>query len=117
MRPSATLVVSIIMPCRNDAAALGRTLEWLPRLVGMEEAEVIVTASGDAALRQRQRQRDCRLCRRALEDASALDRRIRATIPGVVDTGLFLGTADTVLVAADGAVSELTRNAMGRKVV
>jgi hypothetical protein len=35
----------------------------------------------------------------------------------VVDTGLFLGTADTVLVAADGAVRELTRNAMGRKVV
>jgi ribose 5-phosphate isomerase A len=51
-----------------------------------------------------------------IEDASALDRRIRA-IPGVVDTGLFLGTADTVLVAADGAVRELTRNAMGRKMV
>lgn len=48
MRPSATPVVSIIMPCRNDAAALGRTLDWLPRLVGMAEAEVIVTASGDA---------------------------------------------------------------------
>jgi glycosyltransferase involved in cell wall biosynthesis len=48
MRPSAPPVVSIIMPCRNDAAALGRTLDWLPRLVGLEEAEVIVTASGDA---------------------------------------------------------------------
>jgi hypothetical protein len=36
------------MPCRNDAAALGRTLDWLPRLVRLEEAEVIVTASGDA---------------------------------------------------------------------
>ena len=27
-----TPVVSIIMPCWNDAAALGRTLDWLPRL-------------------------------------------------------------------------------------
>ena len=46
-----------------------------------------------------------------IEDASALDRRLRA-IPGVVDTGLFLGTADTVLVAADGAVSERMRRAV-----
>jgi len=46
-----------------------------------------------------------------IEDASAFDRRLRA-IPGVVDTGLFLGTADTVLVAADGAVREVTRRAI-----
>jgi uncharacterized protein len=48
MRPSAPPAVSIVIPCRNDAAALGRTLDWLSRLVGMDEAEVIVTASGDA---------------------------------------------------------------------
>ena len=42
MRPWAPPAMSI----RNDAAALGRTLDWLPRLLGME-AEVNVTASGD----------------------------------------------------------------------
>ena len=46
-----------------------------------------------------------------LDNAGALDRRLRA-IPGVVDTGLFLGTADIVLVAADGAVRERTRRAV-----
>jgi ribose 5-phosphate isomerase A len=43
-----------------------------------------------------------------IPDARALERAIRA-IPGVVDTGLFLGTADTVLVADGTSVSELTR--------
>jgi ribose 5-phosphate isomerase A len=44
----------------------------------------------------------------AIEDAAALERWLRA-IPGVVDTGLFLGTADTVLVADGEAVRELKR--------
>ena len=39
---------SIIIPARNDAAALGRTLDYLARLQGMESAEIIVVASGDA---------------------------------------------------------------------
>jgi ribose 5-phosphate isomerase A len=42
------------------------------------------------------------------DDAPALERSIRS-IPGVVDTGLFLEMADTVLVADSGAVRELTR--------
>jgi ribose 5-phosphate isomerase A len=43
-----------------------------------------------------------------IPDARALERTLRA-IPGVVDTGLFLGTADTVLLAAGGTVRQLTR--------
>jgi len=43
-------------------------------------------------------------------DTAAFERRIRA-IPGVVDTGLFLGTADLVLVGEDGGVRELARGA------
>ncbi len=38
---------SIIIPARNDAAALGRTLDFLGGMVGAREAEVIVAASGD----------------------------------------------------------------------
>lgn len=41
--------ISIIIPARNDAAALGRTLDWLRGLHGVEGAEVIVAASGDRA--------------------------------------------------------------------
>jgi ribose 5-phosphate isomerase A len=43
-----------------------------------------------------------------LETPAALDGEIRS-IPGVVDTGLFLGTAHTVLVAEGGMVRELAR--------
>ncbi len=43
-----------------------------------------------------------------LPDPHALERAIRA-IPGVVDTGLFLGTADLVLVAEAGGIRELKR--------
>src|SRR5215813_6127564 len=41
------MTISIILPCRNDAAALGRTLDCLDGLSGIEDAEVIVGASGD----------------------------------------------------------------------
>jgi ribose 5-phosphate isomerase A len=41
-------------------------------------------------------------------DPPGLERALR-TIPGVVDTGLFLGTADTVLVADGTSVSERRR--------
>jgi ribose 5-phosphate isomerase A len=42
------------------------------------------------------------------DDAAALDREIRR-IAGVVDTGFFLGTAERVLVAEDGAIRVLRR--------
>jgi hypothetical protein len=40
-------LVSIIIPARNDAAALRLTLDYLKRLRGIEWAETIVAASGD----------------------------------------------------------------------
>ena len=39
--------ISIIIPVRNDAEALARTLDHLFRIAGMDAAEVIVAASGD----------------------------------------------------------------------
>jgi ribose 5-phosphate isomerase A len=45
-----------------------------------------------------------------IADPAALDRALRS-IPGVLDTGLFLGTAETVLVAEDGRIRELKRPA------
>jgi len=44
----------------------------------------------------------------ALEDPRATDAAIRA-VPGVVDTGLFLGTAALVLVGTAAGIRELTR--------
>jgi ribose 5-phosphate isomerase A len=49
---------------------------------------------------------DCGIA--AQDDAAALDREIRR-IPGVVDTGFFLGTADRVLVAEAETVRVLRR--------
>lgn len=43
-----------------------------------------------------------------LDDPAGLEREIRR-IPGVVDTGLFLGTADTVVVAEAGTLRILRR--------
>ncbi|MGH7303373.1 MAG: ribose-5-phosphate isomerase RpiA [Candidatus Rokuibacteriota bacterium] len=43
-----------------------------------------------------------------IDDPKDLERAIRA-IPGVIDTGLFLGTADMVVVADGDAVRELIR--------
>jgi len=45
-----------------------------------------------------------------IADPAALDRELRS-IPGVIDTGFFLGTADTVLVAEGGRIRELKRPA------
>ena len=39
--------LSIIIPVRNDAASLNRTLDHLVCLAGISEAEIIVAASGD----------------------------------------------------------------------
>ena len=41
--------IAIVMPARNDAAALGRTLDHLRGVRGIEAAEVIVVAAGDRA--------------------------------------------------------------------
>ncbi len=38
---------SIVIPARNDAAALGRTLDRLGSLAGIETIEIVVAASGD----------------------------------------------------------------------
>lgn len=45
-----------------------------------------------------------------IADPAALDRELRS-IPGVIDTGFFLGTVDTVLVAGGGRIRELRRPA------
>ena len=42
-----TQKLSIIVPIRNDAAALARTLDYLGGLPGIADAEIIVAASGD----------------------------------------------------------------------
>lgn len=39
--------LSIVLPARNDAAALGRTLAHLARLAAIDGAEIIVAAAGD----------------------------------------------------------------------
>jgi ribose 5-phosphate isomerase A len=62
-----------------------------------EKGRTFVTDNGNVIL-------DCGL--EPPKDAAALDRAIRA-IPGVVDTGFFLGTAETVLLAEAGTVRVL----------
>src|SRR5262249_60247430 len=39
--------VSIVIPARNDAAALARSLAHLTRIVGIDASEVIVAGAGD----------------------------------------------------------------------
>lgn len=51
---------------------------------------------------------DCAV--RPIEAPAAFERDLRA-IPGVVDTGLFLGIADLVLVAQGGSIREMKRGA------
>jgi len=41
--------LSIVVPARNDAEALARTLDHLATLPGVDDAEVIVAAAGDPA--------------------------------------------------------------------
>jgi ribose 5-phosphate isomerase A len=47
---------------------------------------------------------------RPIEAPAAFGRDLRA-IPGVVDTGLFLGITDLVLVAEGGGIREMRRGA------
>jgi ribose 5-phosphate isomerase A len=80
--------------CRRRVAALGLKPE-----VRMHDGTPYVTDNGNWVL-------DCGV--EPLADAAALERSLWA-IPGVVDTGLFLGTASLVLVGRDGAVEEMKR--------
>jgi ribose 5-phosphate isomerase A len=45
-----------------------------------------------------------------IADPATLEQKIRA-IPGVIDTGLFLGTAHLVVVADGDSIRELVRRA------
>jgi len=88
-------VVSFALPLsrrRLAALGLGPTL----RMAGEGQ---FVTDNGNVIL-------DCVVG--PILDPPALERALHA-VPGVVDTGLFLGTADTVLVADGTSVSELGR--------
>ena len=70
-------------------------------MVRLVEGKPFVSDNGNIIL-------DCAIG--PLEAPAAFDNKIRI-IPGVVDTGLFLGTAHTVLVAEGGTVRELRRDA------
>jgi ribose 5-phosphate isomerase A len=80
--------------CDRRLAALG-----CPSQLRRAGADPFVTDNGNWIL-------DCGIA--AQDDAAALDRDIRR-IPGVVDTGFFLGTAERVLVAEADAVRALRR--------
>jgi ribose 5-phosphate isomerase A len=80
--------------CDRRLAALG----CQPRL-RQAGADPFLTDNGNWIL-------DCGIA--AQDDAAALDRDIRR-IPGVVDTGFFLGTAERVLVAEADGVRVLRR--------
>ncbi len=80
--------------CRRRLEALG-----LKPGLRTQEQRPFVTDNGNVIL-------DCAVD--PIPDAPALERAIRE-VPGVVDTGLFLGTADMVLVLEAGAVRALTR--------
>jgi ribose 5-phosphate isomerase A len=88
-------IVPFALPlCHRRLGALGCQPHLRPA-----GAEPFVTDNGNWIL-------DCGIA--AQDDAAALDRDIRR-IPGVVDTGFFLGTAERVLVAETDAVRTLRR--------
>jgi len=88
-------VVPFALPvCRRRLAALG-----LGPALRMAGERPFVTDNGNVIL-------DCVVG--PIADPPGLERALRA-VPGVVDTGLFLGTADTVLVADGTSVSEWSR--------
>ncbi len=80
--------------CRQRIAALG-----LQPVARMHDGSPYVSDNGNWIL-------DCGIG--PLENAAGLERELTA-IPGVVDTGLFLGTAAAVLVGRNGDVEEMTR--------
>ena len=89
-------VVPFALPlCRRRLAALG-----LGPALRMAGERPFLTDNGNVIL-------DCVVG--SIADPPGLERALRA-VPGVVDTGLFLGTADTVLVADGTSVSEWSRH-------
>ena len=88
-------VVPFALPlCRRRLAALG-----LGPALRMAGERPFLTDNGNVIL-------DCVVG--PIADPPGLERALRA-VPGVLDTGLFLGTADTVLVADGTSVSEWSR--------
>jgi ribose 5-phosphate isomerase A len=88
-------VIPFALPlCLHRIAALG--LRPTLRMVGERP---FVTDNGNVLV-------DCAV--EPIGDPPGLERALRA-IPGVVDTGLFLGTADTVLVADGTSLNEWSR--------
>ncbi len=83
-----------VAPCRRRLQELG----YQPEL-RRPGAAAFVTDNGNVIF-------DCDTG--PLADPAAADRAIRA-IPGVVDTGLFLGTAEIVLIADGNAVRVVSR--------
>ena len=47
LAPPRPLSISVVIPARNDTAALGRTLDVLEGLTGAADVEIIVAAAGD----------------------------------------------------------------------
>jgi ribose 5-phosphate isomerase A len=88
------IVPFALAPCRRRLETLG-----LESTLRMRGDRPFVTDNSNLIL-------DCAV--EPIVDPPALERAIRA-IPGVLDTGLFLGTADTVLVADAKGVRELKR--------
>ncbi|HEV8672806.1 MAG TPA: ribose-5-phosphate isomerase RpiA [Methylomirabilota bacterium] len=95
------LPVEVIPLARHLCEARLEALGCRPRLrvAGEMDSQPFVTDNHNLIL-------DCGIG--PLEDPAALEGAIRR-IPGVVDTGLFLGTADTVLLAEAGEVRTLRR--------
>jgi len=88
-------IVPFALPlCRRRLEALG-----FPPAVRQAEGRPARSDNGNLLL-------DCAVG--PIQDPAALERELLA-IPGVVDTGLFLGTADTVFVAEGGGVRVLQR--------
>jgi ribose 5-phosphate isomerase A len=84
--------------CRRQIARLAVPGGIQPQLRG--GAQPLVTDNGNWIL-------DCAIG--PLHDPAAVEREL-CTIPGVVDTGLFLGTAAMVLVATEDQVVEIKRS-------
>ncbi len=85
--------------CRRRIAQLGVPGGLRPT-IRQAVGQPLLTVNGNWIL-------DCAL--QPQPDPAALDQALLA-IPGVVDTGLFLGTAALVLVSEHGVVHELTRS-------
>jgi ribose 5-phosphate isomerase A len=83
-----------LAPCRRRLEALG-----LEPVLRMHGDRPFITDNGNVIL-------DCSVA--PIADAAELERATRA-IPGVLDTGLFLGIADIVLVASEKGVRVLER--------